>query len=96
MDDQRKSENACMPALRFEGFTDPWEQRKLGEMYARSSEKNDGTIKGDRIISVATMKFNPEQRFSGKDYLQTYNIMRLGDIAFEGHHSKDFMYGRFV
>ena len=31
MEEQRKSENALVPALRFEGFSDPWEQRKLGE-----------------------------------------------------------------
>ena len=29
-------------------------------------------------------------------YLSTYNIMRLGDIAFEGNKSKDFAHGRFV
>ena len=28
--------------------------------------------------------------------METYNIFRLGDIAFEGHKSKNFAYGRFV
>lgn len=32
MEEQRKSENALVPALRFEGFSDPWEQRRLGEI----------------------------------------------------------------
>ena len=32
MEEQRKSENALVPALRFEGFSDPWEQRKLGDV----------------------------------------------------------------
>lgn len=32
MEEQRKSENALVPALRFEGFSDPWEQRRLGEV----------------------------------------------------------------
>ena len=31
MDEQRKPERALVPALRFEGFNDPWEQRRLGE-----------------------------------------------------------------
>ncbi len=31
MEEQRKSENALVPALRFEGFSDPWEQRKAGD-----------------------------------------------------------------
>lgn len=35
MDEQRKSESELVPALRFEGFTDPWEQRKLGELFAK-------------------------------------------------------------
>ena len=32
MEEQRKPENALVPALRFEGFSDPWEQRRLGEV----------------------------------------------------------------
>ena len=32
MADQRKCENDSVPALRFEGFSDPWEQRRLGEI----------------------------------------------------------------
>ena len=32
MADQRKCENDSVPALRFEGFSDPWEQRRLGEL----------------------------------------------------------------
>ena len=31
MEEQRKSENALVPALRLEGFSDPWEQRKAGD-----------------------------------------------------------------
>ena len=30
------------------------------------------------------------------EYLKTYNIFKLGDIAFEGNKSKDFSFGRFV
>ena len=32
MDEQRKPEKALVPSLRFEGFNDPWEQRKLEEV----------------------------------------------------------------
>lgn len=46
MEEQRKSENALVPALRFEGFSDPWEQRKLGEFSTKRTTKNtDGAIK---------------------------------------------------
>lgn len=42
------------------------------------------------------MTFKPGIHVSGDDYLKTYNVMRVGDIAFEGHKSKDFSHGRFV
>ena len=84
------------PSIRFAGFTDPWEQRKLGELYERSSEKNDGSFGVDKVISVANMRFNPSVYVTDEDYLLTYNVMRLGDIAFEGNRSKHFAHGRFV
>lgn len=33
---------------------------------------------------------------STEEYMKTYNIFRLGDIAFEGNKSKDYSYGRFM
>jgi len=84
------------PEIRFAGFTDPWEQRKLGELYKEVSEKNDLTYGRDRIISVAHMYFNPVVYVTEDDYLKTYNVMRLGDIAFEGNRSKNFAHGRLV
>ena len=73
-----------------------WEQRKLGELYKEVSEKNDLTYGKDRIISVAHMYFNPVVYVTEDDYLKTYNVMRLGDIAFEGNRSKNFAHGRLV
>ena len=84
------------PEIRFAGFTDPWEQRKLGELYKEVSEKNDLTYGRDRIISVAHMYFNPVVYVTEDNYLKTYNVMRLGDIAFEGNRSKNFAHGRLV
>ena len=89
-------EKALVPQIRFAGFTDPWEQRKLGELYKEVSEKNDLTYGRDRIISVAHMYFNPVVYVTEDDYLKTYNVMRLGDIAFEGNRSKNFAHGRLV
>ena len=84
------------PEIRFEGFTDPWEQRKLGELYSLVSEKNDLTFGRESIISVANMYFNANVNVTDEQYLRTYNVMRLGDIAFEGHSNKEFSHGRFV
>ena len=84
------------PEIRFDGFTNDWEQRKLSELYAKSSEKNDGSIGMDRNITVATMQFKEDVKVSTAEYLKTYYTFNLGDIAFEGHQSKEFRYGRFV
>ena len=32
-------EKALVPQIRFAGFTDPWEQRKLGELFEESDER---------------------------------------------------------
>lgn len=77
-------------------FTNAWEQRKFSKLYKRSSEKNDGSIGIERNITVATMQFKSDIRLSSDDYLKTYFTFKVGDIAFEGHQSKEFRYGRFV
>ena len=89
-------DGADVPEIRFPGFTDPWEQRKLGELYQPVSEKNDLSFGIDRVISVANMYFKDDAKVSDEAYLATYNIMRVGDIAFEGNRSKSFAHGRFV
>ena len=42
------------------------------------------------------MQFKPDVTVTTSEYLKTYFVFRLGDIAFEGHQSKEFRYGRFV
>ena len=42
------------------------------------------------------MYFNANVNVADEQYLRTYNVMRLGDIAFEGHSNKEFSHGRFV
>ena len=65
-------------------------------MYERSSEKNDGSIGMDKNITVATMQFKDDVQVSSEEYLKTYYTFNKGDIAFEGHQSKEFKFGRFV
>lgn len=50
----------------------------------------------DRNITVATMQFKEDVKVSTAEYLKTYYTFNFGDIAFEGHQSKEFRYGRFV
>ena len=84
------------PNIRFKGFTDDWEQRKFGELYEKVNEKNNLSFGVDKIISVANMYFKEDVKESNDGYMRTYNVMRLGDIAFEGNKSKNFSHGRFV
>lgn len=87
---------ADIPKIRFKGFTDPWEQRKFGELYEKVNTKNDMTYGIHDIISVANMYFKDDAVVKNIDYLKTYNVFELGDIAFEGNKSKNFAHGRFV
>ncbi|MCT4380642.1 restriction endonuclease subunit S [Leuconostoc pseudomesenteroides] len=87
---------AKVPELRFEGFTDDWEDRELGEEFKKVSERNDGSFGRDHWISVAKMYFqSPEKVQSNNIDTRTY-VMREGDIAFEGHPNSEFKFGRFV
>lgn len=73
-----------------------WEQRKFSDLYEKVMEKNDLSFGTDKIISVASMHYKEDTSNSDDDYMRTYNVMRLGDIAFEGNKSKNFAHGRFV
>lgn len=85
-----------VPEIRFKGFTDAWEQRKLGSEFKKVNERNDGTFGKGHWISVAKMYFqDPEKVQSNNIDTRTY-VMRLGDIAFEGHPNNEFQFGRFV
>lgn len=88
--------NTKMPAIRFKGFNDDWEQRKLGELYQRNTERNENLIGYDKTISVATMSYKDDGNGASESSLSTYKVLRVGDIAFEGHTNKQFRFGRFV
>ena len=87
---------ANKPRIRFRGFTEDWEQCKLGDLYKRVNERNDGTLGRDKWISVAKMYFqDPDKVQSNNLDTRTY-VMKKGDIAFEGHPNNEFKFGRFV
>ena len=78
-------------------MTNTWEQRKFSDLYKRVTEKNDLSFTNKQVISVAQMYFKSATDIKSDDkYMKTYNIFRVGDIAFEGNKSKNFSYGRFV
>ncbi len=86
-----------VPRLRFPGFEGEWKEKKLGEVFEKNEERNTNCSIGyDKTISVATMVYNPSGNGAANDSLRTYKVLRIGDIAFEGHKNKEYAYGRFV
>ena len=62
-----------------------WKDTRLGDIFYRVNERNDGTFDKTKWISVAKMYYqDPEKVTSNNIYTRTY-VMRFGDIAFEGH-----------
>lgn len=65
-------------------------------MYVVNNERNANCELGyDRTLSIATMTFNGGNG-AADDSLSNYKVIRVGDIAFEGHVNKAHAYGRFV
>ena len=60
MADQRKCENDSVPALRFEGFSDPWEQRRLGEFIHASGLRNADNLDFESYSVSNTSGFVPQ------------------------------------
>ena len=89
-------EGATVPEIRFAEFSSVWKRYKFSELYEKVSRKNDMSYGKDDIISVANMYYKPDSYITEDDYLLTYNIFEVGDIAFEGNKSRNFAHGRFV
>ena len=85
-------DNEKKPALRFKGFTDPWEQRKLGEVFEEYSEKNHAELPPLTIIQGGgTIRRNESERALqyDKSSLSNYKMVNKDDFivhlrSFEG------------
>lgn len=84
------------PAIRFEDYTEDWEQWKYEDLYAPLTERNTDLLPYNKTLSVATMTYKTEGNGASDSSLVNYKRLRIGDIAFEGHTSKEFRYGRFA
>lgn len=73
-----------------------WKSYIIGDLFYRVSERNNGQFDKTKWISVAKMYYQvPDKVTSNNIDTRTY-VMRLGDMAFEGHPNSDFLFGRFV
>ena len=97
MDEQRKSESELVPALRFEGFTDPWEQRKLGEIAHRVTRKNEEGA-SDLPLTISAQHGLVDQRdFFGSQVasrdMRGYYLLEKGEFAYNKSTSGDSPWG---
>ena len=89
-------EGKSVPALRFKGFTDAWEQRKVGEI-ASEIKRNDPSSEAPVMMITADKGFIEQStRYAfdnaGKS-LQKYILLNQGELAYNHGASKLRPYG---
>ena len=76
------------PNIRFKGFTDDWEQRKLGELLVGVSEKNsDGQYSQDDILACSLgTELDKKTIFFGlrstEESVKSYRKVKIGDVIY--------------
>ena len=76
------------PAIRFKGFSDAWEQRKLEDYLTVSVEKNTGNIYGrSDVLSVSGDYGIVNQiEFQGRSFagasVSNYGVVQTGDVVY--------------
>lgn len=84
------------PEIRFTGFTDAWEQRKLGEIADRV-QGNDGRMDMPTLtISAANGWLDQRDRFYGNiagNEQKNYTLLSKGELSYNHGNSKLAKYG---
>lgn len=86
-----------IPEIRFSGFTDDWEQRKLGEICERVTRKNKKN-ESDLPLTIASQFGLIDQRdffnkvVAAKD-MSNYYLLKKGEFAYNKSYSNGFDYG---
>ncbi|MDO7864454.1 restriction endonuclease subunit S [Brochothrix thermosphacta] len=86
-----------VPELRFSGFTNEWEQRKLGEITKRVTRKNK-ELESTLPLTISAQYGLVDQityfdkRIASKD-VSNYYLIKKGEFAYNKSYSKDFPWG---
>ena len=85
------------PSIRFKGYTEPWEQRKLGEVAERVTRKNKNleselplTISAQHGLINQETFFN--KKVASKD-VSGYYLLKKGEFAYNKSYSSDYPWG---
>ncbi|WP_414030180.1 restriction endonuclease subunit S [Carnobacterium maltaromaticum] len=87
------------PQLRFEGFTDDWEERKLKELFQPSKNKNNNGLYNQKDILAASLgtELIPKRTFFGlkstRESVKNYRIVKTGDLIYTKSPIKGFPNG---
>ncbi len=90
-------EKKNIPKLRFPGFSDAWEQRKLGELCERVVRKNKNS-ESDLPLTISSQDGLIDQRdffnrvVAAKD-MSSYYLLKKGEFAYNKSYSNGFDYG---
>lgn len=88
-----------VPVIRFNGFTDDWEQRKLGDYLEVSGEKNfDGAFARNNVLSVSgELGIVNQIEFQGRSFagasVLNYGVVETGDVVYTKSPLKTNPYG---
>ena len=84
------------PKIRFKGYQEDWEQRKLGEICSRV-QGNDGRMEFPTLtISASNGWMKQEDRFSGNiagKEQKNYTLLHKGELSYNHGNSKLAKYG---
>ena len=90
---------SSVPKIRFNGFTDDWEQRKLSHFLDVSSEKNtDNLYTKDDVLSVSgDFGVINQIEFQGRSFagasVSNYGVVHTGDVVYTKSPLKANPYG---
>ena len=90
---------AKVPELRFAGFADDWEERKLGELFKPSRNKNNNDLYNQKDILAASLgtELIPKRTFFGlkstKESVKNYRVVKHGDLIYTKSPIKGFPNG---
>ena len=88
---------ARVPEIRFSGFTDDWEQRKLGELVERVTRKNENMESTLALTISAQYGLIDQEEFFDKRIasknIEGYFLIRKGEFAYNKSTSMDAPWG---
>ena len=89
-------EKRRVPKLRFPGFTEDWEQRKLSQITARVTRKNGG--QSDLPLTISAQDGLVDQRkyfnrqVASRD-MSNYYLIKKGEFAYNKSYSEGYPFG---